>query len=83
VETKWHGTVLDLIIMLNGIACIATNVGGLQLAGLAFYRGFPLKLHREFLFGGFCGHNARVVVYGGMLYWGVSVYYVDRNTVLY
>jgi hypothetical protein len=44
--------------------------------GKASPGGFPLKLHREFLFPGFLGLNVMVAVYRGALYRGliVSVY---------
>jgi hypothetical protein len=54
VETKWHATVLNLIIMLNGMFVLPQTVVDGSFWGWCFTRGFPLKLHREFH-----EHNAR------------------------
>jgi hypothetical protein len=44
---------------------LAIDVGIWQLAGVAFYQGFLFELHREFLYLGFRGHNARVAFIEG------------------
>jgi hypothetical protein len=50
VETRWHGTVLYLIIMLNGAFVLQHMLVDGNYQEWCFTRGFPLKLHREFLF---------------------------------
>jgi hypothetical protein len=42
--------------------------------GWHFTGGFPMKLHREFLFRGFHGCNARVEVHKGTLYRSLTVF---------
>jgi hypothetical protein len=43
VETKWHGAVSDLIIMLNCIS-IATDVGRWQLDGMVLHWGISFEI---------------------------------------
>jgi hypothetical protein len=54
--------------MLNGTFVLPQMLadGGL-LGGGPFTGGFPLKLHRKFLFGCFRGRNIKVTVYRGAL----------------
>jgi hypothetical protein len=40
-ETKWHSTVLDLIIFHISFA---TNAGGWLLAEVVFYQGIPFEI---------------------------------------
>jgi hypothetical protein len=54
-EIKWHGALLGLVVKLNLYICITTDVGRWQLWGCHFYQESFLKLHKEFLFQGFCG----------------------------
>jgi hypothetical protein len=44
METKRHGAVSDSSIVLNGIICVATDVGWWRLAGVAFYRGISSQI---------------------------------------
>jgi hypothetical protein len=57
--------------------CIVTYVGGWWLAGVTLCWGFPLKLHREFLFWDFHGHGVRIVVCRGALHWGLTVLFIQ------
>jgi hypothetical protein len=47
METKLHGAVSDLIIMLSGTFVL--YVGGCQLAGVAFYWGIPFEITYGYL----------------------------------
>jgi hypothetical protein len=51
--------------------------------GWCFTSGFPLKLHREFLFRDIRGHSARVVLYTVALYWGSTVLPKEKLDVLH
>jgi hypothetical protein len=54
---------------------IATDVGRRRLASVALYRGIPFEItHREFLFRGFRGRSASVVVFKGALYRILTVF---------
>jgi hypothetical protein len=85
VETKWHCTVLDLIMILNGTFVLPQTVdGGKQ--GWCSSEGFPLKLHRELLFQGFLGCGTKVAVHRGVLYQSLFVcfmwIYNSKNPVI-
>jgi hypothetical protein len=54
--------------LFRGVVCI---VGG---RGWYFTGRFHFKLHREYLFRGFLVRNARVVVYGGVLFRSLTVF---------
>jgi hypothetical protein len=73
VKTKWNGTVLDLIIMLNGTFTMLYMLADSNQHGWHFIREFSLKLHREFMFWGTHGHSARVAVYTGALSLGLDI----------
>jgi hypothetical protein len=73
-KMAWHCNGLHYNASQN--IFIATDVGRWQLVGWCFTREFPLKLHREFLFQGFCGHNVRVTLYRGALYQGMTVHQI-------
>jgi hypothetical protein len=60
--------------MLNGMFVLPQKLGRWQLALVVLNWGFPLALHREFLFRGFCGHNGPVAVDRVALYWRLTVF---------
>jgi hypothetical protein len=69
METKYNFDILDFIIIFNG-TCVSPQVAASR-CGI----GFPLKLHREFVFQGFHVHNVRIVVYKVALYCYLTVIY--------
>jgi hypothetical protein len=67
METKYNDDILDFIIIFNG-TCVSPQVAASRC-------GFPLKLHREFVFQGFHVHSVRIVVYKVALYCNLTVIY--------
>jgi hypothetical protein len=65
VETKQHGTVLNFIYNASWRICTAKDVGKWWLAVVALYQEIPFKIHKEFLFKGYCGSNMKVAAYRG------------------
>lgn len=68
-EQKWPGAVSDIIIMLSGAS---VSQHSRQLVEWRFTGVFLSKLRRGFLFGGFRGRSARVAVYRGVPYGGLT-----------
>lgn len=60
LETKRHGALFDLILIINGTSIMPTDVDTWLPTGVTLYLGTISVLHRERVFWGFSGRNARV-----------------------
>jgi hypothetical protein len=72
VEIRWHGTVSDVIIMLNGTS-VLPHVGGSGLHGLTCYRGIAIEITQEISVPRFSWVLCKgMAVYRGALYQGLT-----------